>query len=47
MLGAAALDVDEGKESLLGAPEDEEGKEMGAPLAGRRRYPRRRRGRGR
>ena len=47
MLGAAALDTDEGKGSLLhAAPEDEEGKEMGAPLAGRRHCPRTRRGRG-
>jgi len=47
LLGAAALDTDEGKGSLLhAAPEDEEGKEMGAPLAGRRHCPRTRRGRG-
>ena len=45
MLGAAALDTDEGKGSLLhAATEDEEGKEMGAPLAGRRHCPRTRGG---
>ena len=47
MLGAAALDTDEGKGSLLhAAPEDEEGKEMGAPLAGRSRCRTRREGNG-